>query len=498
MLSNISEKIQQEIVSENKDFKEVIIDVADGFKRCGFFNEPDWKNVLLHGFERKRLGLANGEIQYNTTVHTSVLSDDSFIKGLTAQSTPVATGRTGKQATQTSRNKRALILPGNTRQSDAQRTFKRAKSSADEIEAAKILVDLKKTDWTQILPSVNEEQNVFPFVNVFENSRRVVRLTIPPLAPQTSILRDQNQATASKPITKRRNAIYIPATQHSTDPVPNAQRKQAPVTVTQQVSKGSKSTNAGALPLNPADNGVLTNVTNRRLTRKQSQLLAAFSRSNSALGTTSTSIAERRATAYFQRTSVLFTMVDTAKYKTILHTYNIFVADTNEKYDYVITERICRSPKFLSAVVSGKPILSVEWLHELDKQKIWLDPLSYLLKDDNGEREFGFNLSATLLKATNKRLFENYSILVTPHTTISPNLLKDVIFSGGGKYLKTSLVPRRGDEIICISDGADKKMWPTILRKYPTLKKIISLDGFSKMIFKYTHDVSSADILHQI
>ncbi|KAG4076663.1 hypothetical protein HA402_001950 [Bradysia odoriphaga] len=235
-----------------------------------------------------------------------------------------------------------------------------------------------------------------------------------------------------------------------------------------------------------------------RVTRKQTQLLAAFSGSNSALGTTSTSISERRGAAYFKRTSVLFTMVDTAKYKTILHTYNIFVADTNEKCDYVITERISRSPKFLSAVVSGKPILSVEWLHALDKQKIWLDPLTYLLKDDNGEREFGFNLSATLLKAKNRRLFENYSILVTPRTTISPDLLKGVIFSGGGKYLKTSLVPRCGDEVICISDEADRKTWPTIVRKYPTLKKIISLDGFSKMIFQYTHDVSSADILHQI
>lgn len=100
------------------------------------------------------------------------------------------------------------------------------------------------------------------------------------------------------------------------------------------------------------------------------------------------------------------------------------MTDGNEKYDYVITERICRSPKFLSAVVSGKPIVSVEWLEALDQQKTWLDPLNYLLKDNKGEKEFGFNLSATLLKATNERLFENYSILVTAHTTIAPALLR--------------------------------------------------------------------------
>lgn len=99
----------------------------------------------------------------------------------------------------------------------------------------------------------------------------------------------------------------------------------------------------------------------------------------------------------------------------------------NEKYDYVIAERICRSPKFLSAIVGGKPIISTEWLNALKQSGDWLNPLNYLLKDEEGEQFYNFNLSNTLASATNNKLFANYSILVTTHTRTSPELLKGKI-----------------------------------------------------------------------
>lgn len=103
---------------------------------------------------------------------------------------------------------------------------------------------------------------------------------------------------------------------------------------------------------------------------------------------------------------------------------DIFVADINEKYDYVIAERICRSPKFLSAVVAGKPIVSLDWIKALKNSKDWLDPLNFLLKDNQGEKFYNFNLSNTLALATNRKIFANYSILVTPNTKTGPELLK--------------------------------------------------------------------------
>lgn len=49
------------------------MDVADGFKRSGFFEKPNWKNMLDRCFENKRLGLTNEEIE----IYASVLSDVS-------------------------------------------------------------------------------------------------------------------------------------------------------------------------------------------------------------------------------------------------------------------------------------------------------------------------------------------------------------------------------------------------------------------------------------
>lgn len=67
----------------------------------------------------------------------------------------------------------------------------------------------------------------------------------------------------------------------------------------------------------------------------------------------------------------------------------------------------------------------------------------------------------------------------------------DVVLSGGGKYLKTSLVPRRGDQVLCVSCDRDKKMWERLKNKYETLENIISVEGFSAMIFKYNIDVKN-------
>lgn len=105
---------------------------------------------------------------------------------------------------------------------------------------------------------------------------------------------------------------------------------------------------------------------------------------------------------------------------------DIFVADNNEKYDYVIAEKICRSPKFLSAIVSGKPIVSLDWIRALTTSSHWLNPLDYLLKDEDGEKQHSFNLTNTLTtaNASNHKLFEKYSILVTPKAEIGPGGLK--------------------------------------------------------------------------
>lgn len=65
----------------------------------------------------------------------------------------------------------------------------------------------------------------------------------------------------------------------------------------------------------------------------------------------------------------------------------------------------------------------------------------------------------------------------------------DVITSSGGKYLKTSLVPRKDDTVICVSDKTDEKMWPILKKKYSNLKYIIVVEGLMQAIFQHKIDL---------
>lgn len=79
----------------------------------------------------------------------------------------------------------------------------------------------------------------------------------------------------------------------------------------------------------------------------------------------------------------------------------------------------------MCALANGKPIVSVNWLEALKKKKSMIDPFEHLLKDADGEKKYKFNLAKTLSHVRkNGGLFRNHSILVTPNTNPSPDILK--------------------------------------------------------------------------
>lgn len=101
--------------------------------------------------------------------------------------------------------------------------------------------------------------------------------------------------------------------------------------------------------------------------------------------------------------------------------------------------KVKRTAKFLCAVARGIPIVSLEWLQK-SKAKgkfegiffknileqffadlfFFSDAQSYLLVDKDAEENFGFSLADTLNKAQTARLFDGYSIYVTPSVNKPP------------------------------------------------------------------------------
>ncbi|KAJ6641704.1 Mediator of DNA damage checkpoint protein 1, partial [Pseudolycoriella hygida] len=169
---------------------------------------------------------------------------------------------------------------------------------------------------------------------------------------------------------------------------------------------------------------------------------------------------------------VMFTMIDPAPYLPLLKELKLSMADSSN-YNVLVTDRIYRTSKFMCALASGKPIVALSWLNEMKKRKSVVDPFEFLLNDPDGEKKYKFSLAKTLGEVRKHGgLFQNHSVLVTPSTTPPPEILKDIITCSGGKYLKSSLVARKGDTVICITDQKDQKQLPGLKKKYSSMKEL--------------------------
>lgn len=79
----------------------------------------------------------------------------------------------------------------------------------------------------------------------------------------------------------------------------------------------------------------------------------------------------------------------------------------------------------MCALAAGKPIVSINWLEALQKNKSMIDPFKFLLNDKGGEEKYKFSLAKTLSKvAESGGIFRDHSVLVTPNTSPSPEIFK--------------------------------------------------------------------------
>lgn len=86
----------------------------------------------------------------------------------------------------------------------------------------------------------------------------------------------------------------------------------------------------------------------------------------------------------------------------------------------LLTDKVRRTVKFLCALSRGIPIISVKWIEDSVEKNECLDFNDYILKDTEAEKKFGFNLQESLETANTKKLFEEFTILLTPKIKAPP------------------------------------------------------------------------------
>lgn len=86
----------------------------------------------------------------------------------------------------------------------------------------------------------------------------------------------------------------------------------------------------------------------------------------------------------------------------------------------LVTDKVYRTYKFLSALARGAHIVSEAWLQACAHKRRFVDVAAFGLRDDVSEKRFKFALSESVRAARERPVFDGYSVYVTPSTKPLP------------------------------------------------------------------------------
>uniref|UniRef100_A0A336MGK1 PAX-interacting protein 1 n=1 Tax=Culicoides sonorensis TaxID=179676 RepID=A0A336MGK1_CULSO len=131
---------------------------------------------------------------------------------------------------------------------------------------------------------------------------------------------------------------------------------------------------------------------------------------------------------------VLFTMIDGKKYERKIKESGHSIAESISEATVLVTDKVYRSAKLLSAISRGIPIVSVKWFEE-SKRKLDLDINKYLLHDSTAEGSYKFSLRNTLEDVReNGPILKGYKVICSPNTKPYPREVKLIVESSGGEF----------------------------------------------------------------
>ncbi|KAJ7317292.1 hypothetical protein JRQ81_003454 [Phrynocephalus forsythii] len=116
---------------------------------------------------------------------------------------------------------------------------------------------------------------------------------------------------------------------------------------------------------------------------------------------------------------------------------------------HLVTDRVRRTVKFLCALARGVPIVTPDWLEKSRQNSFFLMPTSFLVRDPEQERNFGFSLTASLQRAQKEGgLFQGYEIHVTPNVKPEPEHMRDIVRCSGGTFLPRMPRAFKGQRVV--------------------------------------------------
>uniref|UniRef100_A0A1Q3G150 Mediator of DNA damage checkpoint protein 1 n=1 Tax=Culex tarsalis TaxID=7177 RepID=A0A1Q3G150_CULTA len=231
--------------------------------------------------------------------------------------------------------------------------------------------------------------------------------------------------------------------------------------------------------------------TSKRTKQKQPSVSEDDGGESTSEANTSTASAESSSSSGTRKSTraakprLMFTKMSPEPYKRIITRAGGTIVDLPELASILVSDRVYRTYKFLCAMARGIPIVGQPYLEEVQRRRELIDPWDYILADAEMERRFKFDLKKSLRAASEAKIFQDYSMFVTPSTKPPPEELQLIMASAGGRVIKfPAQQPKHADKVFVVSHVDDKQMWPKMREQYPSIT-IISTEGFMQSVMQH-------------
>uniref|UniRef100_A0A7N1A3W4 BRCT domain-containing protein n=1 Tax=Kalanchoe fedtschenkoi TaxID=63787 RepID=A0A7N1A3W4_KALFE len=103
---------------------------------------------------------------------------------------------------------------------------------------------------------------------------------------------------------------------------------------------------------------------------------------------------------------------------------------------HFVADSFLRTRNMLEAMALGKPVVTHLWLESCNQTSCLIDEKAYILRDAKKERELGFSMPDSLVRASQKPLLQNQKVIITPNSKPSKDIVANLVKAVHGEVVE--------------------------------------------------------------
>lgn len=145
------------------------------------------------------------------------------------------------------------------------------------------------------------------------------------------------------------------------------------------------------------------------------------------------------------------------------------VASSAANATHFVADSFVRSKNMLEIMAAGKLVVTTNWLEGCSQAEYFVEEESYILKDAQKEREWGFCMHSSLATSRRRPLLKGMKVVVSPNTVPDFTAMKGIIESAGGQVLQKPSVHEIVSIAFVVASEEDHDFCAEYIRKGHTI-----------------------------